>query len=103
MNFCEDGIIPAPGTCETDLLMSWCGSSNLELSALKTGEMILDSGRTQKPPPVIFCDTPVTSVLMLPGLHHHPEVGAEHQLPHQEVPQRIYVLLHHFLQFLVPL
>ncbi|MCJ8742895.1 hypothetical protein PDJAM_G00087510 [Pangasius djambal] len=46
-----------------DRLVSWCSMNNLELNALKTAEMIVDFRKDPAPhPPVILCDTPVTSV-----------------------------------------
>ncbi|KAK3566698.1 hypothetical protein QTP86_004250 [Hemibagrus guttatus] len=48
---------------ETDCLVSWCTINNLELNSLKTMEMIVDFRKDPAPlPPVILCDSPVTSV-----------------------------------------
>uniref|UniRef100_A0A3B3I566 Reverse transcriptase domain-containing protein n=1 Tax=Oryzias latipes TaxID=8090 RepID=A0A3B3I566_ORYLA len=44
-------------------LVSWCSANNLELNALKTVEMTVDFRKAPAPlPPVILCDSPVTSV-----------------------------------------
>uniref|UniRef100_A0A3B3HPU9 Reverse transcriptase domain-containing protein n=1 Tax=Oryzias latipes TaxID=8090 RepID=A0A3B3HPU9_ORYLA len=44
-------------------LVSWCNANNLELNALKTVEMTVDFRKAPAPlPPVILCDSPVTSV-----------------------------------------
>ncbi|KAK3535259.1 hypothetical protein QTP70_005947 [Hemibagrus guttatus] len=46
-----------------DRLVSWCSVNNLELNSLKTMEMIVDFRKDPAPlPPVILCDSPVTSV-----------------------------------------
>ncbi|KAK3565199.1 hypothetical protein QTP86_001007 [Hemibagrus guttatus] len=43
-------------------LVSWCSMNNLELNSLKTVEMIVDFRKDPAPlPPVILCDSPVTS------------------------------------------
>ncbi|KAK3551748.1 hypothetical protein QTP70_023712 [Hemibagrus guttatus] len=48
---------------EIDRLVSWCSMNNLELNSLKTVEMIVDFRKDPAPlPPVILCDSPVTSV-----------------------------------------
>ncbi|KAK3561058.1 hypothetical protein QTP86_026377, partial [Hemibagrus guttatus] len=48
---------------EMDCLVSWCSMYNLELNSLKTVEMIVDFRKDPAPlPPVILCDSPVTSV-----------------------------------------
>ncbi|KAK3523467.1 hypothetical protein QTP86_033596, partial [Hemibagrus guttatus] len=48
---------------EMDRLVSWCSMKNLELNSLKTVEMIVDFRKDPAPlPPVILCDSPVTSV-----------------------------------------
>ncbi|KAK3548154.1 hypothetical protein QTP70_004853 [Hemibagrus guttatus] len=48
---------------EMDHLVSWCSRNNLELNSLKTVEMIVDFRKDPAPlPPVIVCDSPVTSV-----------------------------------------
>ncbi|KAK3538756.1 hypothetical protein QTP86_015647 [Hemibagrus guttatus] len=48
---------------EMDHLVSWCSMNNLELNSLKTVEMIVDFRKDPAPlPPVILCDSPVTSV-----------------------------------------
>ncbi|KAK3557583.1 hypothetical protein QTP70_030513, partial [Hemibagrus guttatus] len=48
---------------EMDRLVSWCSMNNLELNSLKTVEMIVDFRKDPAPlPPVILCDSPVTSV-----------------------------------------
>ncbi|KAK3548080.1 hypothetical protein QTP70_004510 [Hemibagrus guttatus] len=47
---------------EIDRLVSWCSMNNLELNSLKTVEMIVDFRKDPAPlPPVILCDSPVTS------------------------------------------
>ncbi|KAK3573368.1 hypothetical protein QTP86_024117 [Hemibagrus guttatus] len=47
---------------EIDCLVSWCSMNNLELNSLKTVEMIVDFRKDPAPlPPVILCDSPVTS------------------------------------------
>ncbi|KAK3526126.1 hypothetical protein QTP70_016106, partial [Hemibagrus guttatus] len=47
---------------EMDRLVSWCSMNNLELNSLKTVEMIMDFRKDPAPlPPVILCDSPVTS------------------------------------------
>ncbi|KAK3529058.1 hypothetical protein QTP70_014852, partial [Hemibagrus guttatus] len=50
---------------EMDRLVSWCSTNNmnnLELNSLKTVEMIVDFRKDPAPlPPVILCDSPVTS------------------------------------------
>ncbi|KAK3547774.1 hypothetical protein QTP86_029917 [Hemibagrus guttatus] len=47
---------------EMDRLLSWCSMNNLELNSLKTVEMIVDFRKDPAPlPPVILCDSPVTS------------------------------------------
>ncbi|KAK3546360.1 hypothetical protein QTP70_025765 [Hemibagrus guttatus] len=44
-------------------MVSWCSMNNLELNSLKTVEMIVDFRKDPAPlPPVILCDSPVTSV-----------------------------------------
>ncbi|KAK3544184.1 hypothetical protein QTP86_008289 [Hemibagrus guttatus] len=46
-----------------DRLVSWCSMNNLELNSLKTVEMIVDFRKDPAPlPPVILCDSRVTSV-----------------------------------------
>ncbi|KAK3508804.1 hypothetical protein QTP70_008631 [Hemibagrus guttatus] len=46
-----------------DCLVSWCSMNNLELNSLKTVDMIVDFRKDPAPlPPVILCDSPVTSV-----------------------------------------
>ncbi|KAK3571021.1 hypothetical protein QTP86_000471 [Hemibagrus guttatus] len=48
---------------EMDCLMSWCSMNNRELNSLKTVEMIVDFRKDPAPlPPVILCDSLVTSV-----------------------------------------
>ncbi|KAK3574517.1 hypothetical protein QTP86_008559 [Hemibagrus guttatus] len=48
---------------EMDRLVSWCSTNNLELNSIKTVEMIVDFRKDPAPlPPVILCDSPVTSV-----------------------------------------
>ncbi|KAK3565359.1 hypothetical protein QTP86_007116 [Hemibagrus guttatus] len=48
---------------EMDRLVSWCSMNNLELNSVKTVEMIVDFRKDPAPlPPVILCDSPVTSV-----------------------------------------
>ncbi|KAK3539767.1 hypothetical protein QTP70_013200 [Hemibagrus guttatus] len=48
---------------EMDRLESWCSKNNLELNSIKTVEMIVDFRKDPAPlPPVILCDSPVTSV-----------------------------------------
>ncbi|KAK3556581.1 hypothetical protein QTP70_010778 [Hemibagrus guttatus] len=48
---------------EIDRLVSWCSMNNLQLNSLKTVEMIVDFRKDPAPlPPVILCDSPVTSV-----------------------------------------
>ncbi|KAK3527161.1 hypothetical protein QTP86_014579 [Hemibagrus guttatus] len=48
---------------EMDCLVSWCSMNNLELNSLKTVDMIVDFRKDPAPlPPVILCDSPVTSV-----------------------------------------
>ncbi|KAK3536977.1 hypothetical protein QTP86_029474 [Hemibagrus guttatus] len=48
---------------EMDRLVSWCSTNNLELNSIKTVEMIVDFMKDPAPlPPVILCDSPVTSV-----------------------------------------
>ncbi|KAK3533182.1 hypothetical protein QTP70_013011 [Hemibagrus guttatus] len=48
---------------EMDRLVSWCSMNNLELNSLKAVEMIVDIRKDPAPlPPVILCDSPVTSV-----------------------------------------
>ncbi|KAK3571332.1 hypothetical protein QTP86_007555 [Hemibagrus guttatus] len=48
---------------EMDHLVSWCSMNNLELNSLKTVEMIVDFRKDPAPlPPVILCDSPVTSL-----------------------------------------
>ncbi|KAK3512314.1 hypothetical protein QTP70_004624 [Hemibagrus guttatus] len=48
---------------EMDRLVSWCSMNNLELNCLKTVEMMVDFRKDPAPlPPVILCDSPVTSV-----------------------------------------
>ncbi|KAK3531512.1 hypothetical protein QTP70_023859 [Hemibagrus guttatus] len=48
---------------EMDRLVSWCSMNNLELNSIKTVEMIVDFRKDPAPlPPVILCDSPVTSV-----------------------------------------
>ncbi|KAK3563012.1 hypothetical protein QTP86_013278 [Hemibagrus guttatus] len=48
---------------EMDCLVSWCSMNNLELNSLKTVEMIVDFRKDPAPlPPVILCDSLVTSV-----------------------------------------
>ncbi|KAK3538448.1 hypothetical protein QTP86_003707 [Hemibagrus guttatus] len=48
---------------EMDRLVSWCSMNNLELKYLKTVEMIVDFRKDPAPlPPVIVCDSPVSSV-----------------------------------------
>ncbi|KAK3545591.1 hypothetical protein QTP70_008132 [Hemibagrus guttatus] len=45
-----------------DRLVSWCSMNILELNSLKTVEMIVDFRKDPAPlPPVILCDSPVTS------------------------------------------
>ncbi|KAK3538608.1 hypothetical protein QTP86_007676 [Hemibagrus guttatus] len=45
-----------------DRLVSWCSMNNLELNSLNTVEMIVDFRKDPAPlPPVILCDSPVTS------------------------------------------
>ncbi|KAK3513968.1 hypothetical protein QTP70_000169, partial [Hemibagrus guttatus] len=47
---------------EMDRLVSWCSMNNLELNSLNTVEMIVDFRKDPAPlPPVILCDSPVTS------------------------------------------
>ncbi|KAK3569190.1 hypothetical protein QTP86_026472, partial [Hemibagrus guttatus] len=47
---------------EMDRLVSWCSMNNLELNSLKTMEMTVDFRKDPAPlPPVILCDSPVTS------------------------------------------
>ncbi|KAK3517059.1 hypothetical protein QTP86_019583, partial [Hemibagrus guttatus] len=48
---------------EMDRLVSWCSMNNLELNSIKTVEMIVDFRKDPAPlPPVILCDSSVTSV-----------------------------------------
>ncbi|KAK3520904.1 hypothetical protein QTP86_003763 [Hemibagrus guttatus] len=48
---------------EMDHLVSWCNMNNLELNSIKTVEMIVDFRKDSAPlPPVILCDSPLTSV-----------------------------------------
>ncbi|KAK3515370.1 hypothetical protein QTP70_018739 [Hemibagrus guttatus] len=74
---------------EMDCLVSWCSMNNLELNSLKTVEMIVDFRKDPAPlPPVILCDSPVTSVESFHFLGTtitKEQVGAEHQVSHQEV------------------
>ncbi|KAF7653869.1 hypothetical protein LDENG_00077640 [Lucifuga dentata] len=74
---------------EIDHLVTWCRQNNLELNDLKTVEMIVDFRKNPAPPPSP-CVTPQSTQwsTLLPGHHHHsgPQVGADHQLPHQESP-----------------
>ncbi len=70
-------------------LVTWCGLNNLELNALKTVDMVVDFRKNPAPPaPITIVWLPIQHCgdLLLPGNHHHPgpQVGAEHQLPHQE-------------------
>ncbi|KAK3548172.1 hypothetical protein QTP70_005203 [Hemibagrus guttatus] len=65
LKFADDttliGLISDGG--EMDLLVSWSSVNNLELNSLKTVEMIVDFRKNPAPlPPVILCDSPVTSV-----------------------------------------
>ncbi|KAJ0033628.1 hypothetical protein NQD34_000735 [Periophthalmus magnuspinnatus] len=76
---------------EVDRLVSWCSSNNLELNAQKTVEMIVDFRKVTAPlPPLTLTDSPHhhCGLFPLPGHLHHPgsQVGADHQLPHQESP-----------------
>ncbi|KAK3521260.1 hypothetical protein QTP70_001532 [Hemibagrus guttatus] len=48
---------------EMDRLVSWCSTNNLELNFIKTVKMTVDFRKDPAPlPPVILCDSPVTSV-----------------------------------------
>src|SRR4029434_8299781 len=74
---------------EIEHLVTWCGQNNLDLNALKTVEMVVDFRKNPAPPtPITLRDSPVIHCLVLPlSGHHHlpgPQVGAEHQLPHQK-------------------
>ncbi len=48
-----------------DHLVTWCSQNNLELSALKTVEMIVDYRRNPAPPaPITLCGTPVDQLTL---------------------------------------
>ncbi len=73
------------------IFITWCGQNNLALKAVKTVDMVVDFRKSPAPPALSpLCDSPADTVEPLCFLwhRHHPEpqVGAEHQLPHQKSP-----------------
>ncbi|KAK3565351.1 hypothetical protein QTP86_007132 [Hemibagrus guttatus] len=89
---------------EMDRLVLWCSMNNLELNSLKTVEITVDFRKDPAPlPPVILCDSSVTSVESFQGTTITQDLKQEQDISSltKKAQQRMY-FLRQLKKFLLP-